>query len=105
MVNMDKLLIYLDNCCFNRPYDDQERKRFASRITNNNEHIVKIALSLVTSGFGNKDALHIATALEMNVDYFLTVDKGILKKRNLVEGLTILNPVDFISIVEDTYAN
>ena len=23
MLNMDKLKVYLDNCCFNRPYDDQ----------------------------------------------------------------------------------
>lgn len=22
---MDKIRIYLDNCCFNRPYDDQEQ--------------------------------------------------------------------------------
>ncbi len=22
---MDKIRIYLDNCCFNRPYDDQDQ--------------------------------------------------------------------------------
>jgi predicted nucleic acid-binding protein len=42
------------------------------------------------------DALHVASALELNCDYFLTVDKGILKKATDISAIKIINPIDFI---------
>jgi hypothetical protein len=42
------------------------------------------------------DALHIACAVELNCDYFLTVDKGILKKAATITDVSILNPIDFV---------
>ena len=38
--------------------------------------------------------------IEVNADYFITVDKGILKKRNIIKNLEIVNPIDFITILE-----
>lgn len=54
-------------------------------------------------GFGVKDSLHIACAVEGHSDFFLTTDKGILKKSNLLTEIKIMNPVDFIFLMEDGY--
>lgn len=146
---MPKLDIYLDNCCFNRPFDDQSYlsifletyaklaiqdlinekeinliwsfildyennanpdeivkqeisgwRNKAHKFINLNSAILKAAQKLKDSGFGNKDALHIASAVEVNTDYFITVDKGILKKKNLIKNLKIVNPIDLITILE-----
>ena len=43
------------------------------------------------------DALHIACATMAKADYFLTTDKGILKKAALVRTTSIKSPLDFIS--------
>lgn len=45
-------------------------------------------------------SLHIAAAIEDKIDYFITVDKGILQKKNHIEKLLIFNPIDFISFLE-----
>ena len=42
------------------------------------------------------DALHIACAIALQCNYFLTVDKGILKKAALIKTILIMNPIDFI---------
>ncbi len=34
-------------------------------------------------------------------DFFITVDKGILKKKSLINEITILSPIDFISLIEE----
>jgi len=137
--------IYLDNCCFNRPYDDQddaaiylesEAKLFvqekikskeiglvwsymlsyensgnpdlevrekienwshlAESVTIESAEIIVMSESLIEKGFKKKDALHIACAMESKADIFFTTDKGILKKRDRVKDLKILNPVEFI---------
>jgi len=146
---MSKLYIYLDNCCFNRPFDDQSYlsifletyaklaiqdlineneinliwsfildyennanpdeivkqeifgwRNKAHKIVNKNSTILETAQRIKDTGFGNKDALHIASSIEVNADYFITVDKGILKKRNFIKNLKIVNPIDFITILE-----
>ena len=146
---MSKLNIYLDNCCFNRPFDDQSYlsifletyaklaiqdlvnekeinliwsfildyennanpdeivkqeisgwRNKAHKMVNRNTTLLKAAQRIKDAGFGNKDALHIASAEEVNADYFITVDKGILKKKNLIKNLEIVNPIDFIAILE-----
>jgi len=125
---MSKRRIYLDNCCFNRPYDDQGylsiyletqaklsiqdlvnknqltlvwsfildyensfnpdssieyeislwRGKACSVVSKNNT-IVKNAIAFIAYGFGKKDSLHIAAAIDSTADYFITVDKGILR--------------------------
>ena len=39
----------------------------------------------------NLDALHIACAEALNCEYFLTVDKGILRKAKAISGIDILS--------------
>jgi len=60
--------IYLDNCCYNRPFDDQS-------------DIVM-------------DAAHIACAIEKRADYFITTDRKILNKQ--IEGISIASPTTFV---------
>jgi len=137
--------LYLDNCCFNRPFDDQstltirleteaklhiqaavhagqyalgwsyildyenaanpldERrneiqkwKTLADSFVVETPAILSAMTEIVATGFKAVDALHIACAQALECEYFLTVDKGILKKVKAVAGIRILNPIDFV---------
>jgi predicted nucleic acid-binding protein len=137
--------VYLDNCCFNRPFDDQssitirleteaklniqqkikskdislawsyvldfennenpleERKieiqkwkRLSSPFTNETSEILSEMNRLTIIGLKPIDALHVASAIELNCGQFITVDKGILKKSHLISKITVINPVNFI---------
>jgi predicted nucleic acid-binding protein len=137
--------IYLDNCCFNRPFDDQssitirleteakldiQEKIKAGRFSlgwsymldfENSENpflerqveihkwkevsdsfveetpeILSEMNTLLSKGLKPVDALHVACATALNCKYFLTVDKGILKKAADISTISIMNPVDFI---------
>jgi len=143
---MNKHRIYLDNCCFNRPYDDQtyllvhlesqaklsvqqailgqtfelvwsyildyensvnpyqnrkhaiaKWKAFAVLDIDASEIIVNRANEIMLKGIKNKDALHIACAIEANCDYFLTTDKKLLKTS--FDEIYVINPIDFIKIL------
>jgi predicted nucleic acid-binding protein len=146
-----KVRIYLDNCCFNRPYDDQNdikikvesisKLYIQEQIKNNkidliwsyilefendqnpykdkliaiekwknlsivnineSDDIIVVAENLVKIGIKDKDALHISCALNGGCDYLITTDNGILKKSKLIKNISILNPVDFIAIMEES---
>ena len=146
---MRKIRIYLDNCVFNRPFDDQtsirikleteaklyiqnkifknvielvwsyileyeneqnpfierreaikEWKNLAVLDIEENEIILKRAKKLVTIGLKSKDALHIACAIEGKVEYFLTTDDKILKKGKHIKEIKIIDPIEFIKILE-----
>lgn len=137
--------LYLDNCMFNRPFDDQssinilleteaklkiqenirlgfyelvwsyildyenEKNPFRERreqigkwkkyaITNISaeDDIIYQAKSLNQHGLKKFDALHIACAITAGADYFLTTDKGILKKAKPIKNICIKDPVNFI---------
>ena len=137
--------LYLDNCCFNRPFDDQstltirleteeklhiqnairagqytlswsyildyentanplEERRIeirrweelADSFVAETPAILAAMKELVTVGIKPLDALHIACAQALECQYFLTVDKGILKKAASVVQIQILNPIDFV---------
>lgn len=132
------MLIYLDNCCFNRPFDDQlqirirletdaklviqegiksgdyslawsyinpfpERREtiqiwreFASIDTDESEPIRGMAENLYMMGIKAKDALHVACAIILYCDYFITTDKFLIKKLVNFEKIAVVNPVDFI---------
>jgi len=51
---------------------------------------------LTSAGLKPLDALHIACAVSLQCEYFLTVDKGILKKKKECQEIKIINPVNFI---------
>ena len=57
--------------------------------------VVARAEVLNNLGFKAKDAIHISCAIEAHCKFFLSTDKGILKKADLVPELAILNPVDY----------
>ena len=147
---MKKISLYLDNCCFNRPYDDQSQliikleteakiaiqesikkgqyilhwsyildfennnnpfierkteikkwKEISSSDIEETDTILKRMNKLYTLGIKSLDSLHISCSIEQNCNYFLTVDKGILKKANSVKDIKILSPIEFIIEMED----
>ena len=145
MTEVDKQ--YLDNCCFNRPYDDQtqlriyletqaklhiqslvyERKielvwsfiltfensrnifnakkiaisqweNISSSFVEKSEEIRLIAKEIMTTGIKAADAAHVTCIISGNCDYFITVDKRLLKYHD--KRIIICNPIEFISHVE-----
>ena len=143
---MKKYRIYLDNCCFNRPYADQSyllihleteaklfiqqailhqrfelvwsymldyenaanpyqnRKQVISNWKNiavmdvdASDIIVECGKKIMQKGVKNKDALHLACALEAKCDYFLSTDKKLL--RAAFDEISLVNPIDFIKIL------
>ncbi len=142
-----KTRVYLDNCCFNRPFDDpgtvivrleaEAKTHIQQRIRSGEielawsfvldyeneanpyenrkdatakwKHLAVIdigaeaevflrALPLAKRGLRDKDALHIACAVQAKCRYFLTTDKRILKKK--AEGITVLNPLEYVQRIE-----
>jgi len=69
-----------------------------------NELIVRTATNLNKSGFGKKDSLHLASAISVKTNYFITVDKGILNKRRILNDMKALSPIEYINILEENYA-
>lgn len=146
---MDKVKVYLDTCCYNRPYDDQTQIRiyleaqaklfiqkqivdgkidliysfisvyensqnpflirknaisdfFSNAVVyindSNMEKIKSRASEIMKTGIKAKDALHVSCAIEGNADYFITTDIRLLKYSS--EEVKIINPVDFVTILE-----
>ena len=50
-------------------------------------------------GIKSKDALHVACAILSKCEYFITCDKGILKKD--IKEIKTINPIDFIRNVNN----
>lgn len=137
--------LYLDNCMFNRPFDDQsnikilleaeaklkiqenirlglyklvwsyvldyeneknpfrERREQISKWRNYakidieaDEALINLAQSLNQLGLKKFDSLHVSCAIKANADYFLTTDKGILKKADTIKDIQVKDPIDFI---------
>ena len=142
-----KYRIYLDNCCFNRPYDNQTQlkiyletqaklhiqslvydkrielvwsfiltfensrnifnarkdaisqwENISSFFVEKSEEIRLIAKEILTTGIKAADAAHVACAIAGKCDYFITVDKRLLKYND--ERIIICNPIEFINYVE-----
>lgn len=140
--------VYLDNCMFNRPFDDQSHIRIRleseaklhiqSKIKNkeleliwsyilelenaHNPHderknaiirwksiamlkiietsnILKNAKKVAEFGVKPKDALHVASAIEGNADYFLTTDDKLLSSLKRSKIIEALNPIDYIKVL------
>ncbi len=47
-------------------------------------------------GLGIKDSLHISCAVEAKAKHFITTDKGIVRKKKLIQEINLLNPIEFI---------
>lgn len=48
-----------------------------------------------------KDALHLACAIEAQCEYLLTTDKFFIRKTSMLDKIIVINPLDFISILEE----
>ncbi len=141
--------VYLDNCMFNRPFDDQVQIRirleseaklyiqdkikskgieliwsYILEIENShnphderrvaiqkwkslstikiveNSKILANANQLLEFGIKPKDALHVASAVEGKADYFLTTDDKLLSGINRSNIIEVLNPVDYIKVID-----
>jgi len=135
--------VYLDICCFNRPFDDQSslivfleteakihvqemirqgaltmcwsfvldyensknpfeevRNRVAAWRTlacadcELSDSIATKAAELMKHGLRQMDAAHIACAIHLGADCFLTTDKKILNKP--IAEISVMNPIDFV---------
>ncbi|NMC03067.1 MAG: PIN domain-containing protein, partial [Chloroflexi bacterium] len=64
------------------------------------QEILDAAHSLRKLGLKSKDALHIACAIEAGADYFITTDDLIIKKTRNLKATKVVNPLQFIEIIE-----
>ena len=71
-------------------------KKYANVDIEAQDSVIQLSKSLNQLGLKNFDALHIACAITVKADYFLTTDKGILKKSQMVSDIQIKDPIDFI---------
>ena len=139
------MLIYLDLCCFNRPFDDQGQlvvrlqteaklhvqqaiqhgdmslawsammdlenntnpdydrrtaisrwKAVASVDVDTSPDVETVAEELVRVSIKPMDALHVASAIKAGAVWFLTTDKGLLRKLKNDQRIQVADPVDFI---------
>ena len=137
--------VYLDNCSFNRPFDDQRQMRvqleaeaklciqehirsgtlelvwsymldfenaanpfeerrttisgwrqYATMDVEETAMILQRATVLAGMGLKAKDALHIACAIAGECPYFVTTDDDILKRRQDVHDITVIDPTSFV---------
>lgn len=144
--------IYLDNCCLNRPFDDQRQPRIrleaeavtlilekvrqrewswigsevlvyeiqqttnterkerllllageANQTVDLSEKIMERAEALSSLGFGEYDALHLASAESAKVDVFLTTDDPLLsvanRNKKRLSSFIVSNPVKWLEEV------
>ncbi|HSO88110.1 MAG TPA: hypothetical protein VLQ91_16280 [Draconibacterium sp.] len=140
------MLIYLDNCSFNRHFDDQKQirikietdaklfiqeqiikgslklawsymldyensanpftekketidnwKKYSITDTGETNNILSVAEELFNKRLKSKDALHVACAVELNCNFFITTDKTMIKKLVNFKPVKIMSPVDFIN--------
>ena len=131
--------IYLDNCCFNRPFDDQSQirikleseaklkiqeeirigkfqlvwsyildyennrnpfqdrkeqinswKKYAIMDIQESPELIEMAVSVNKKGFQKIDSLHIACAILLECEYFLTTDDNILKRSQQLRRLILV---------------
>ncbi|GHU80089.1 hypothetical protein FACS1894191_4480 [Clostridia bacterium] len=91
----------------NNPYPEKrgsigEWKNIAAVHCVENEQIIAYAEKLYAIGFKAKDALHTACAVDAKADYFITTDDGILKRADKVKEIKIINPLIFVSELEES---
>ena len=144
---MTKPKLYLDNCCFNRPFDDQSQllvrleteaklfiqqqiktgkiaiawsaildleikrnpyplrreasdifRQLAQSIIDVDDDLKASSLAFQARGLAWVDALHIASAVKAECEYFITVDRKILNKT--ITEINVLNPIQFVQFYE-----
>ena len=96
--------VYLDNCCYNRPYDDQShllieletkaKLRIQEMIIDESEEVLKVANFAKSTGLKTKDALHVACAITAKCNYLITTDVQFSKFTD--SRIRVISPIEFI---------
>lgn len=63
------------------------------------DKIKEAAASIIETGVKTKDAIHVASAIIADCDYFITTDIRLLKYKT--DKIELLNPIEFIQKLED----
>jgi predicted nucleic acid-binding protein len=103
--------IYMDNCCFNRPFDSQAQVRVRLETVSawrtravvdviETPMLLENAKALAALEIRSKDALHVACAVEAGCEYFVTTDDILLKKLSGYTQLLALDPTAFVRSTE-----
>ena len=89
------------------PIRQYEASRLATlckvRVGPSQEIALRARLLQEQGGLGTKDAIHLACAVEIKANYFLTCDDPLMKKAQRLQlATTVLNPVDYIRLEKTT---
>ena len=79
-----------------RQIEIQRWKKLSCSFTNETPEILAQMKQLITLGLKPIDELHVACAIELKCNYFLTVDKGILKKADKISSISVTSPINLI---------
>lgn len=64
--------------------------------TDETKGIIAKAEELVEMGLKSKDSLHLACAIALRCDYFLTTDDHLIKKAILIAEIKVTDPIAFM---------
>jgi predicted nucleic acid-binding protein len=67
------------------------------------DRILLVAEKYQSLGLKQHDALHVSCAFSVSVGFFITTDKGILKKKDKFKNVQILDPIGFIRLYKEIY--
>ncbi len=71
---------------------------FSKKIIEPSTSIDSLSEKINDIGIKEIDSLHLACAIDSRCDYFITTDKGILKKAIFIPEIKILSTIDFVGI-------
>ena len=66
-------------------------------------NVLMLGSKIMEIGIRANDALHIACAIDSQCEYFITTDAGLTNKE--IEGIKIINPIDFARKMEEKNEN
>jgi len=66
-------------------------------------NVLMLGSKIMEIGIRANDALHIACAIDSQCEYFITTDAGLTNKE--IEGIKIINPIDFVRNMEERNEN
>jgi predicted nucleic acid-binding protein len=74
-------------------------EKLSSSFIEKSEEIRHIAMEIIATGIKAADAAHVACAIVGHCNFFITVDKRLLKYQD--NRIRICNPVEFINNIEE----
>ncbi|MEW6095022.1 MAG: PIN domain-containing protein [bacterium] len=74
-------------------------KNYACVDTDETKEIIEIAERFHQTGIKTKDSIHLACAISMQCEYFLTTDDELYKKASSIKEIKVTEPISFIKEV------